>query len=58
MLLPEKVGVYDELKERIQYGDWKIDKVLTDVHRHMSRVPNSLPRTANSNTPGNRPSKK
>ncbi|MCF2133926.1 MULTISPECIES: IS481 family transposase [Mycetohabitans] len=56
-LSEEVVGAYDELKERVQHREWRLDKTLAKHHRSVLELVAQIGDTS-SNTSRKRPSKK
>ncbi|PPB80660.1 hypothetical protein B0O95_1301, partial [Mycetohabitans endofungorum] len=56
-LSEEVAGAYDELKERVQHREWRLDKTLATHHRRVLELVAPI-EDASSNTPRKRPSKK
>ncbi|MCG1040619.1 IS481 family transposase, partial [Mycetohabitans sp. B7] len=55
-LSEEVVGAYDELKERVQHREWRLDKTLAKHRRSVLELVTPIAE-ASSNTPRKRPSK-
>ncbi|CBW75445.1 Transposase [Mycetohabitans rhizoxinica HKI 454] len=41
-LAQEVAGAYDELKERVQHREWRLDKTLAEHHRRVLELASSI----------------